>query len=127
MLRLGLLMMISLLLCAAPAIADNAVPAAPAVEVPAVAAPVVPAKIDTGDTSWVLISAAMVMLMTPGLAFFYGGLVRRKNYLNVLMQCMIILAVLSLQWVLFGYSLSFAPGTSWIGGLQWCGLKGVGL
>ena len=52
-----------------------------------------PAKIDTGDTAWVLISAALVMLMTPGLAFFYGGLVRRKNYLNVLMQCMIILAV----------------------------------
>ena len=85
------------------------------------------AKIDTGDTAWVLISAALVMLMTPGLAFFYGGLVRRKNYLNVLMQCMIILAVLSLQWVLFGYSLSFAPGNSWIGGLQWCGLNGVGL
>jgi ammonium transporter, Amt family len=85
-----------------------------------------PPKIDTGDTAWVLISAAMVMLMTPGLAFFYGGLVRRKNYLNVLMQCMIILAVLSLQWVLFGYSLSFAPGTPWIGGLQWCGLNGVG-
>lgn len=95
--------------------------------VPAVAAaPVAAAKIDTGDTSWVLISAALVMLMTPGLAFFYGGLVRRKNYLNVLMQCMIILAVLSLQWVLFGYSLSFAPGSSWIGGLQWCGLNGVG-
>jgi Amt family ammonium transporter len=116
MLRLGLLMMIALLLCAVPVFAEDVVPAA-----------AVPAKIDTGDTSWVLISAAMVMLMTPGLAFFYGGLVRRKNYLNVLMQCMIILAVLSLQWVLFGYSLSFAPGTSWIGGLQWCGLKGVGL
>jgi ammonium transporter, Amt family len=67
------------------------------------------------------------MLMTPGLAFFYGGLVRRKNYLNVLMQCMIILAVLSVQWVLFGYSLSFAPGNPFIGGLQWFGLHGVGL
>ena len=84
-------------------------------------------KIDTGDTAWVLISSALVMLMTPGLAFFYGGLVRRKNYLNVLMQCMIILAVLSIQWVLFGYSLSFAPGNWFIGGLQWFGLKGVGL
>ena len=84
-------------------------------------------KIDTGDTAWVLMSAALVMLMTPGLAFFYGGLVRRKNYLNVLMQCMVILAVLSVQWVLFGYSLSFAPGNSFIGGLQWFCLKGVGL
>jgi len=84
------------------------------------------ATIDTGDTAWVLISTALVMLMTPGLAFFYGGLVRRKNYLNVLMQCFIILAALSIQWVLFGYSLSFAPGTSWLGGFQWFGLKGVG-
>ena len=83
-------------------------------------------KIDSGDTAWVLMSAALVMLMTPGLAFFYGGLVRRKNYLSVLMQCFIVLAALSIQWVLLGYSLSFAPGTSWIGGLQWIGLKGVG-
>jgi len=85
------------------------------------------AKIDSGDTAWVLISAALVMLMTPGLAFFYGGLVRRKNYLSVLMQCFIALAALSIQWVIFGYSLSFAPGNSFIGGLQWFGLKGVGL
>jgi len=83
--------------------------------------------IDSGDTAWVLMSAALVMLMTPGLAFFYGGLVRRKNYLSVLMQCFIVLAALSIQWVLFGYSLSFAPGTSWLGGFQWFGLKGVGL
>ncbi|MEN6306985.1 MAG: ammonium transporter [Anaerohalosphaeraceae bacterium] len=92
---------------------------------PSAAAPV--STIDTGDTAWVLISAALVMIMTPGLAFFYGGLVRRKNYLNVLMQCMIILAVLSVQWVVFGYSLSFAPGSKWLGGLQWSLLNGVGL
>ena len=83
-------------------------------------------KIDSGDTAWVLISAALVMLMTPGLAFFYGGLVRRKNYLSVLMQCMIVLAALSIQWVLFGYSLSFAPGSKWLGSLDWVGLRGVG-
>jgi Amt family ammonium transporter len=59
-------------------------------------------KIDTGDTSWLLISTALVMLMTPGLAFFYGGLVRRKNILSVLMQCLMILCLISLQWVLFG-------------------------
>lgn len=83
--------------------------------------------IDTGDTAWILISTALVMIMTPGLAFFYGGLVRRKNYLSILMQCFIAMAALSVQWVVIGYSLSFAPGTSWIGGLQWFGLKGVGL
>ncbi len=84
-------------------------------------------KIDTGDTAWVLMSAALVMLMTPGLAFFYGGLVRRKNVLGVLMQCFIILAVLSVQWILIGYSLSFSPGNGFIGSLNWFGLRGVGL
>jgi len=100
-----------ILLLAVPALADEATSAG---------------KTDSGDTAWVLISAALVMIMTPGLAFFYGGLVRRKNYLSVLMQCFIALAALSIQWVLIGYSLSFAPGTSWLGGFQWFGLKGVG-
>ena len=81
---------------------------------------------NTGDTAWVLMSTGLVMLMTPGLAFFYGGMVRRKNVLGVLMQCFTILCVLSLQWVLFGYSLAFAPGNSFIGGLGWIGLNGVG-
>lgn len=84
-------------------------------------------KIDTGDTGWVLISAALVMLMTPGLAFFYGGLVRRKNMLSILMQCMIALAVISVQWVLYGYSLAFHPGDGFWGGFGWFGLNGVGL
>ena len=83
--------------------------------------------INAGDTAWVLISSALVMLMTPGLAFFYGGMVRRKNALSVLMQCFVILCVLSLQWVVYGYSLSFAPGQGFWGGLGWAGLKGVGL
>lgn len=83
--------------------------------------------INTGDTAWVLASSALVMLMTPGLAFFYGGMVRRKNVLSVLMQCFIILCVVSLQWVLFGYSLAFGPGNGFIGGLKWAGLNGVGL
>lgn len=84
-------------------------------------------KIDTGDTSWLLISTALVMLMTPGLAFFYGGLVRKKNMLSVLMQCLMILCIISLQWVLFGYSLSFGPDKgSWIGGLDWSFLRNVG-
>ncbi len=83
--------------------------------------------INSGDTAWVLASSALVMLMTPGLAFFYGGMVRRKNILSILMQCFIVLCVISLQWVLWGYSLSFAPGNPFIGGLQWAGLNGVGL
>ena len=83
--------------------------------------------INSGDTAWVLISSALVLLMTPGLAFFYGGMVRRKNVLSVLMQCFIIMCVLSLQWVLIGYSLSFHPGNGFWGGFQWMGLNGVGL
>ena len=93
----------------------------------AAAAASIQPKVDTGDTAWVLISAALVMLMTPGLAFFYGGLVRRKNMLSVLMQCLLILCLISLQWVVLGYSLSFSPGSSLIGGLKWLFLNGVGL
>jgi len=84
-------------------------------------------KIDTGDTAWVLTASAMVLLMTPGLAFFYGGLVRRKNILSVLMQCFVIICIVSIQWVFFGYSLSFGPDHGGlIGDLSWFGLKGVG-
>jgi len=86
------------------------------------------AKVDSGDTAWVLVSAALVMLMTPGLAFFYGGLVRRKNMLSVLMQCFMILCLISVQWVLWGYSLSFGPDKgSVIGGLEWFLLNSVGM
>jgi Amt family ammonium transporter len=83
---------------------------------------------NSGDTAWVLMSTALVLLMTiPGLAFFYGGLVRRKNVLSILMQCFIILCVISLQWVLFGYSLAFGPDFHGIiGKLDWAGLRGVG-
>ena len=86
----------------------------------------VPLKVDTGDTAWMLISTALVMLMTPGLAFFYGGMVRRKNVLGVLMQCFIVLGVITAQWILCGYSLSFAPGKGFWGGFAWFGLSGVG-
>lgn len=88
-----------------------------------------PAKIDTGDTAWVLTSTALVLLMTaPGLALFYGGLVRRKNALGTIMQSFIILALISVQWVLWGYSLAFGPDKyGLVGGLEWFGLKGVGL
>jgi ammonium transporter, Amt family len=84
--------------------------------------------INTGDTAWLLTSAALVMLMTPALGFFYGGLVRRKNVLSTLMHSWFILALISVQWVLWGYSLAFSPDTGLgiIGGLQWIGLTGVG-
>ncbi|HEV7664770.1 MAG TPA: ammonium transporter [Chloroflexota bacterium] len=88
----------------------------------------VASAISSGDTAWLLASAALVMLMTPALGFFYGGLVRRKNVLSTLMHSWFILALISVQWVLWGYSLAFSPdtGIGIIGGLQWIGLNGVG-
>jgi len=85
--------------------------------------------INSGDTAWVLISTALVMLMTfPGLALFYGGLVRRKNVLATIMQSFFVLCLISIQWVLFGYSLAFGPDKGhFIGSLAWMGLKGVGM
>jgi Amt family ammonium transporter len=74
-----------------------------------------------------LISSALVLLMTPGLAFFYGGFVRSRNILNTLMMSFVLMAIVGVTWVLWGYSLSFAPGLPFIGGLQWLGLNGVGL
>jgi ammonium transporter, Amt family len=82
---------------------------------------------DTGDTAFMLISAALVLLMTPGLAFFYGGFVRSRNILNTLMMSFVLMAIVGVTWVLWGYSLSFAPGLPFIGGLQWLGLNNVGL
>ena len=83
--------------------------------------------INTGDTAWLLMSTAMVMLMTPGLALFYGGMVRRKNVLGTIMQSFIALGVVTIQWVLFGYSLAFGPDIGGvIGSLAWAGLNGVG-
>jgi len=84
--------------------------------------------INPGDTGFMLVSAALVMLMTPGLAFFYGGMVRSKNVLGTIMQSFIVIALVTIIWVLYGYSLSFGPDVGhFIGGLQWLGLKGVGL
>jgi Amt family ammonium transporter len=83
--------------------------------------------IDTGDTAWLLISTALVWLMVPGLALFYGGMVRRKNLLSTMMMSFAIIAIVSVLWVLYGYSLSFGPDNSGvIGGLDWLGLKRVG-
>jgi Amt family ammonium transporter len=84
--------------------------------------------IDSGDTAWLLTASAIVLMMTaPGLALFYGGLVRSKNVLNLLMQSFVMMALMSVFWVLIGYSLAFSPGNQFIGGLSWVGLMGVGL
>ena len=83
---------------------------------------------NSGDTVFVLMSAALVMLMTPGLALFYGGMARSKNVLGTIMQSFIILGLITLEWVLWGYSMSFGPDHGGIiGGLDWFGLRGVGM
>ncbi|MFA6078753.1 MAG: ammonium transporter [Candidatus Omnitrophota bacterium] len=85
--------------------------------------------INSGDVAWILMSTALVMMMTaPGLAFFYGGLVRRKNVLATMMQSFFILCLISVQWILWGYSLAFGPDIGhFIGSLKWFGLNGVGM
>ncbi|VAV84632.1 Ammonium transporter [hydrothermal vent metagenome] len=84
--------------------------------------------INAGDTAWVMISTALVMLMTPGLAFFYSGMVRKRNFLSTMMQSFLMLCLISLQWVLVGYTLAFGPDIGGvIGGLDFFGLLGVGM
>ena len=86
------------------------------------------AKVDSGDTAFVLISSALVLLMTiPGLALFYGGMVRTKNVLGTLMQSFVLVGMISVQWLLWGYSIAFANGNSIMGSLHWIGLQHVGL
>jgi Amt family ammonium transporter len=82
--------------------------------------------IDTGDTAWVLIATALVTMMTPALGFFYGGMVRKKNILSTLNLSFITMGLVSIQWVLIGYTLAFGPSIGGlIGGLDWLGLNGV--
>ena len=82
--------------------------------------------LDTGNTAWILTSTALVLFMTlPGLALFYGGLVKSKNILSVLMQCIAIACLASVIWLAAGYSLAFAEGSQWVGGLQKSFLSGV--
>lgn len=88
--------------------------------------------ISAGNTAWIIVATALVMLMTiPGLALFYGGLVRRKNVLSVLMQCFFITAIISLEWIAFGYSNAFGSSKGvlapYIGGFDWAFLKGIGI
>jgi ammonium transporter, Amt family len=129
-LTLALAMMLVLAtLSVAVAQQPAAPPAAPAAAAPAAPAPAPASKIDKGDTAWMLTSSALVLLMTaPGLALFYGGMVRQKNALGTLMHSFIIMAIISVQWVLWGYSLAFGPDKGGIiGSLDWVGLQGVGV
>ena len=82
---------------------------------------------DSGAIAWMLTATALVMLMTPGLAFFYGGLVRAKNVVNTIMYSFIAVAVVSVVWVLWGYSLAFGDGNWFIGDLKFLGLRGIGI
>src|SRR5947209_15417382 len=84
------------------------------------------AAVSAGDTAWVLASTALVMVMTVGLAFFYGGVVRPKNALNTMMRSVVALGLISVQWVLVGYSIAFGHGSPLWGGLAWLGFRGVG-
>jgi len=84
-------------------------------------------RMNPADLGWMLVSTALVLLMTPALAFFYGGLVRSKNALNTLMMSFVALGPVTVVWALVGYSLAFAPGTPFIGGLDFVALQGVGL
>ncbi len=94
---------------------------------PAVAAAAEAPAIDTGDTAFMIICTALVLIMTPGLALFYGGMVRRKNVLSIILQCFGAMALVSVQWVLVGYTLGFGPDVNGlVGGLQWAGLHGIG-
>ncbi len=84
-------------------------------------------KVDSGDTAWILISTALVMLMTPAVGFFYAGMVRKKNVLSTLTMSFVLLALVSIQWVIIGYTLSFGPDMGGIiGSLKWAGLTAVG-
>ena len=89
------------------------------------AAPAAAPAIDKGDTAFLLVCSALVLLMTPGLALFYGGMVRRKNALATIMQSMIAMGIITLLWVVCGYSLAFSPGNPVLGGMQWFGLNEV--
>jgi ammonium transporter, Amt family len=122
----GVLLLLLLGLVSGPAHAQQVMPA-PSEGSGLAAAPA--PKIDSGDTAWMLMSAALVLMMTaPGLALFYGGMVRRHNVLGTIMHSFIVMAIISVQWVLWGYSLAFGPD-HWglIGDFSWVGLRGVGL
>jgi Amt family ammonium transporter len=115
-LRRGALVGLLLSMLPAAAWAQDAAGAAPAAWKP-----------DTGDTTWMLVSSALVLLMTPGLALFYGGMARRKNVLSTFMQSFIAMGIISVLWAVIGYSLAFGKGGEFIGGMEYLFMNGVGI
>jgi Amt family ammonium transporter len=108
---------------------NKLLPGLAALLAPALAVAADAPKIDTGDTAIVLVSAGLVLLMTPGLAFFYGGLVRAKNVVHTMILSLVCMGLIGVLWTVVGYSLAFSPGgaaNKFIGGLSWIGLRGVG-
>ncbi len=117
----GLSGLLFALLLALPAFADDAAPAA------AAAAAAGPPKIDTGDTAWMLTSTALVLLMTiPGLALFYAGMVRKKNVLATMMQSFAICCIVTIVWMVAGYSIAFTNGNAYMGDFSRLLLNGIG-
>jgi Amt family ammonium transporter len=83
--------------------------------------------VDSGDNAWMLVCSALVLMMTgPGLALFYGGLVRKKNFLSTMMQSFALMGLVTVLWAIYGYSLAFAPGNAFVGGFDYLFLAGVG-
>ena len=114
----------SSVMVASPAFADEAKPVAAVAAAAVAAAPALAAN--KGDTAWMLVCTALVILMTlPGLALFYGGLTRSKNILSVLVQCMFVFALITVLWSLYGYSFAFTEGSAFIGGLDRLFLQGI--
>lgn len=107
------------------AFAQTSNPSTPAEDAVKTLTEAVSAAQSSADTGYMLVCAALVLLMTPGLAFFYGGFVRSRNVLNTLMMSFLLMGIVGVTWVLWGYSLAFSPGNSFIGGLNWLFLNGV--
>ena len=119
----GLSALLFALLLALPAFADDTAPAAAAA---AAAAPAGPPKLDSGDTAWMLSSTALVLLMTvPGLALFYAGMVRKKNVLATMMQSFTICCIVTIVWMVAGYSIAFTTGNAYMGDFSRIMLNGI--
>src|SRR5947209_14018994 len=116
-----------ILLAAVPCMAQSGSPPATQAQIAALQQAVQNAQM-SGDNAWMLVSAALVLLMTgPGLALFYGGLVRKKNILGTMMQSFAMMGLVTILWAIAGYSLAFGHGNAIVGGLQHMFLRGVGL
>ena len=126
MMGLGIAASVAVLAAAAWAQTTPAAPAAPAAAAPAAAAAAAAPKLDSGDTAWMLTSTALVLMMTvPGLALFYGGMVRKMNVLATVMQSFAVTCLVTVLWTIVGYSLAFTPGTPVVGGLSRFMLNGM--